>query len=473
MKLDVKTCLRAGVTIFLLYLCIHYWPSVARTGRLLLSAAMPLLLGAVMAYLVNILMTFYEHRLFGRAASGAGLKLKRPLCMALAFATLLIIVVLLLVLVIPELVSCIRVIAAGVPGVVADFTKWCEEQGILPETIADSLAQIDWKSRMTDIVKVLTAGVGSAANAIVNTVTSVVSGFVTFFMALIFSIYLLLGKEKLGRQLQKIMERYLRDGWNKKIRYVVGVVNDCFHRYIVGQCTEAVILGVLCMLGMLLIRLPYATMIGALIGFTALIPVAGAYIGAIVGAFMILTVSPVKALIFLVFIVILQQLEGNLIYPKVVGSSLGLPALWVLAAVTVGGGVLGIPGMLLGVPLSAAVYRLLLLGLAGCGLFGAGKSTTEGRIGDSIRTDFFEFTVNSAYLCSEFEGRAASEGTELLVVDATVKNTFNESIPMSDWDFQAQWGEDDDDEAYAFPITSDPETGEEIAAVSEDQLPYE
>ncbi len=359
MKLDVKTCLRAGVTIFLLYLCIHYWPSVARTGSLLLSAAMPLLLGAVMAYLVNILMTFYEHRLFGRAASGAGLKLKRPLCMALAFATLLIIVVLLLVLVIPELVSCIRVIAAGVPGVVADFTKWCEEQGILPETIADSLAQIDWKSRMTDIVKVLTAGVGSAANAIVNTVTSVVSGFVTFFMALIFSIYLLLGKEKLGRQLQKIMERYLRDGWNKKIRYVVGVVNDCFHRYIVGQCTEAVILGVLCMLGMLLIRLPYATMIGALIGFTALIPVAGAYIGAIVGAFMILTVSPVKALIFLVFIVILQQLEGNLIYPKVVGSSLGLPALWVLAAVTVGGGVLGIPGMLLGVPLSAAVYRLI------------------------------------------------------------------------------------------------------------------
>lgn len=359
MKLDVKTCLRAGVTIFLLYLCIHYWPSVARTGSLLLSAAMPLLLGAVMAYLVNILMTFYEHRLFGRAASGAGLKLKRPLCMALAFATLLIIVVLLLVLVIPELVSCIRVIAAGVPGVVADFTKWCEEQGILPETIADSLAQIDWKSRMTDIVRVLTAGVGSAANAIVNTVTSVVSGFVTFFMALIFSIYLLLGKEKLGRQLQKIMERYLKDGWNKKIRYVVGVVNDCFHRYIVGQCTEAVILGVLCMLGMLLIRLPYATMIGALIGFTALIPVAGAYIGAIVGAFMILTVSPVKALIFLVFIVILQQLEGNLIYPKVVGSSLGLPALWVLAAVTVGGGVLGVPGMLLGVPLSAAVYRLI------------------------------------------------------------------------------------------------------------------
>lgn len=359
MKLDIKTCLRAGITIFLLYLCIHYWPAAAGTGRLILGAAMPLILGAGMAYFVNILMTFYERHIFGRASSGVRMKARRPLCMALAFATLVIIVVLLMVLVIPELVSCIRVIVSGVPGVISEFTAWCEKQGILPETIADSLARIDWKSRMADIVRVLTAGVGSTVNVIVTTVTSVVSGFVTFFMALIFSIYLLLGKETLGRQLEKIMERYLKEKVNRRIRYVAGVVNDCFHRYIVGQCTEAVILGVLCMLGMLLLRLPYATMIGALIGFTALIPVAGAYIGAFVGAFMIVTVAPVKALIFLVFIVVLQQLEGNLIYPRVVGSSLGLPAIWVLAAVTVGGGVLGIPGMLLGVPLSAAVYRLL------------------------------------------------------------------------------------------------------------------
>ena len=359
MKLDIKTCLRAGITIFLLYLCIHYWPAVAGAAGTVLGAAMPLILGAGMAYFVNILMTFYERRMFGGSGGGSGKKAGRPVCMVLAFATLVIIVVLLMVLVIPELVSCIRVIVSGVPDVISEFTAWCEKQGILPETIADSLSQIDWKSRMTDIVKVLTAGVGSTVNVIVNTVTSVASGFVTFFMALIFSIYLLLGKEKLGGQLEKIMGRYLKKEINRKIRYVVGVINDCFHRYIVGQCTEAVILGVLCMLGMMIIRLPYATMIGALIGFTALIPVAGAYIGAFVGAFMILTVAPVKALIFLVFIVVLQQLEGNLIYPRVVGSSLGLPAIWVLAAVTVGGGVLGVPGMLLGVPLTAAVYRLV------------------------------------------------------------------------------------------------------------------
>ena len=137
------------------------------------------------------------------------------------------------------------------------------------------------------------------------------------------------------------------------------VLNDCFHRYVVGQCVEAVIIGVLCMIGMFIFRFPYATMIGTLVGFTALVPIAGAYIGAVVGAFMILTVSPLQAVLFVVYLTVLQQLEGNLIYPRVVGTSLGLPGMWVLAAVTVGGGLYGILGMLIGVPLAAAAYRLL------------------------------------------------------------------------------------------------------------------
>lgn len=156
-----------------------------------------------------------------------------------------------------------------------------------------------------------------------------------------------------------MMNRYIKESVYSKMKYVLSVVNDCFHKYIVGQCTEAVILGTLCAIGMIILRIPYATMTGAVIAFTALIPVAGGYIGAAVGAFMILTVSPMKAIIFLVYIVILQQLEGNLIYPRVVGSSMGLPAIWVLAAVTIGGGVMGIAGMLIGVPLAATIYRLL------------------------------------------------------------------------------------------------------------------
>jgi predicted PurR-regulated permease PerM len=169
----------------------------------------------------------------------------------------------------------------------------------------------------------------------------------------------LLERDSLHRQFGKLLRRLLPTKWQGRFSYLMHTLDDCFHRYIVGQCLEAAIIGMLCSLGMMLLRLPYATMVGALVGFTALIPVAGAYIGASVGAFMILTVDPVQALIFLVFLVILQQLEGNLIYPKVVGSSLGLPGIWVLAAVTVGGGIMGITGMLLGVPLAAAAYRLL------------------------------------------------------------------------------------------------------------------
>ena len=192
------------------------------------------------------------------------------------------------------------------------------------------------------------------------TVTANVAGYlVDFLLALIFSLYLLAGKEKLQAQLARLLSTYLRPSWNRNLHHVAGVLNNCFHRYIVGQCTEAVILGSLCALGMLLLRLPYATMIGALVAFTALIPIAGAYIGASVGFFMIVTVSPMKGLIFLIFLLVLQQLEGNFIYPRVVGSSIGLPGIWVLAAVTVGGGVAGVGGMLLGVPLAAVLYRLV------------------------------------------------------------------------------------------------------------------
>ena len=194
---------------------------------------------------------------------------------------------------------------------------------------------------------------------VINTVSSVFSGLVTALLSVIFSIYLLLGKDTLARQFDRVLSHYIKETYYIKLKYVIAILHDCFKRYIVGQCTEAVILGLLCTLGMWIFRLPYATMIGALIALTALIPVAGAYIGGGVGALMVFSVSPMKAVVFLAFLVILQQLEGNLIYPRVVGSSLGLPAIWVLAAVTVGGGVLGVAGMLIGVPIAAACYRLL------------------------------------------------------------------------------------------------------------------
>ena len=195
--------------------------------------------------------------------------------------------------------------------------------------------------------------------SVLSLVSATVSTAFTAVVSIIFSIYLLLGKEKLGRQISLVMKTYLKPAWYSHLVYFLETLHSCFRRFVVGQCTEAVILGLLCMGGMMLLRFPYASMVGALIGFTALIPVAGAYIGAGVGAFMIFTVSPFQSLFFLIFIAILQQLEGNLIYPKVVGSSIGLPGIWVLAAVTVGGGLFGLLGVLLSVPAASVLYTLL------------------------------------------------------------------------------------------------------------------
>ena len=359
MKLEWKSCFKIGVTVFLLYLCTQYWKNVSDMLVAVLSAATPLIVGCVMAYILNILMSFYEKHYFVKSKNKGVIKSRRIVCMLGAIVTLVAVVVLVLVLVIPELVSCVQILIAEVPDAMKQATEWVYSLGILPENIEDALTAVDWKSRIDQIVNVFVSGIGSVTDVVVSAVTSVVSGVVTFFLGIIFAIYLLSGKEHLGNQANRLVLRYLKKSWYDKLKYVLMVLNDSFHRYIVGQCTEAVILGVLCTVGMLLFRLPYATMIGALIAFTALIPIAGAYIGAGVGAFMILTVSPVKALIFLIFIVVLQQIEGNLIYPKVVGSSMGLPAIWVLSAVTVGGGIMGITGMLLGVPLAAAMYRLL------------------------------------------------------------------------------------------------------------------
>ena len=363
MKLEWKSCFRLGATVFLTFLAIHYWSSLTGLIGVLFSAASALIIGCVIAYVLNILMSFYEKHYFTKNQSKAVEKSKRVVCMLAAMLTLVAVVVLIIGLVLPELAACIRLLIAEIPVAIDSAVAWLEETGLLATVMTEdavaSLMSINWQEKMTELISVLAAGVGGVAQVAVGAVSATVSVVAQFVIGLIFAIYLLVGKETLGGQMNRLMEHYLKPAWNEKIRYVVGIFDNSFHKFIVGQCIEAVVLGVLCIIGMTILRLPYAMMIGTLIGFTALIPVAGAYIGAGVGAFMILTVSPIQALIFLVFVVVLQQLEGNLIYPKVVGSSIGLPGVWVLAAVTVGGGIMGITGMLLGVPTVAAVYQLI------------------------------------------------------------------------------------------------------------------
>ena len=359
MKIDWKTCFKIGLTLFVLYLLTVYWGAAAGILGSLFTAATPIFIGCAIAYAVNILMSFYEKLYLPASKNVAVIKSRRPVCMLAAYITLLAVVFLVVRLVLPELTACVKLILSELPGWIKEVVEWLDGNHLLTETMSESLSSINWNSKIQQIIEIVTTGIGTVMGSVITTVAALASGVITVVLSLIFSIYLLIGKEKLASQFVRVMKRYMSDKVYVKTVYVLSVLNNCFHKYIVGQCTEAVILGVLCMLGMKLLSLPYATMTGALIGFTALIPGAGAYIGAGVGAFMILTVSPIKAVIFLIFIVILQQLEGNIVYPKVVGTSMGLPAIWVLAAVTIGGGMMGILGMVLGVPLAATIYRLI------------------------------------------------------------------------------------------------------------------
>ena len=359
MKLTWKDCLKIVVSVFVLYLAVHYWQSAADLVSTLLGAALPLTIGGVVAYLVNILMSAYERRWKDSQKRPVLNQLRRPVCMVLAFLTLVAIVALVFRLIVPQLGDCIRLILAELPEFMENVIDLADKWDLFSPQVLSSLESVDWNAQISKLLGFVTSGLGDVVGVVVSAVSSVFSFLVTALLSLIFSIYLLSGKETLATQADRLAKRYLGSRAYGKLTYVLHILDDCFHRYIVGQCTEAVILGVLCALGMAVLGLPYALMIGALVAFTALIPVAGAYIGAGVGAFMILTVDPIKAVVFLVFILVLQQLEGNLIYPKVVGSSMGLPGIWVLAAVTLGGGLAGVVGMLLGVPLAAAAYRIV------------------------------------------------------------------------------------------------------------------
>lgn len=341
--------------IFLAYTLLNL-SSIGKFFSWGLNISAPFLIAIGIAFVLNIPMRIIENKILTPISKSKNFKFKRPLAIIITLLLVIGLLSTLVIFIIPQLVDSVSKLIDNVPQYVQSF-----EQLVLKNLGTIYGFDSIWKNLMNawkDILGVASQVLGFTLNHLLNLTISITSGIISFFLALVFSIYMLANKEKLIFQCKKFMYAHLKDNHADKILEVGRVSNETFQRFIGGQCTEAVIIGTLCFIGMLILRLPYALLIGFVVGVTSLIPIFGAFIGTIPSALIILIISPIKAVIFIIFIIVLQQFEGHLIYPKVVGNSIGLSAIWVMFAMLIGGSLFGFLGLLLGIPLFGVIYKL-------------------------------------------------------------------------------------------------------------------
>ena len=342
------------LAIVLIFASIHI-KEIWEFLKFLVQLVMPFILGIVIAFVLNILVNLIENKLLDKAKMKG--KSKRTISLVLSFAIVFTFIIILLLIIIPQLKNAVNLFVDNMPMYEENVKMLLERFNIDPDIINQieegiknfGTVALDFIKDNRDQIWDITLGVAS----------NVISVLVNLVIALVFAIYLLAQKEKLLHQLNKVLDAYLPEKRVSKIKDIAKLSNRVCASFVSGQCLEAVIIGILCFIGMLVLGIPYAATISVLIGVTALVPVYGAFIGTIFGAFLIFMVSPIKALIFVIFILILQQFEGNLIYPKVVGKSVGLPGIWVFVAVTIGASLAGILGMLISVPVASILYSVL------------------------------------------------------------------------------------------------------------------
>lgn len=324
-----------------------------------LHAFRPLFIGFAIAFVLNRPCNFFA-RLYARRLPERGRRAARPLAVATSYVLLIAFLAVLVALVVPELIKSLERFVSNLSTYGSNFQQlfdWVVEKFQL-----ESLEDLNFTGAFDDLNSLLSRVLGLLTDTMPHLISAtgvVVSAVVTDVLAIVFSVYMLSGAPKLLAQCRRIVVTYLPKKMVGPFLSVARLTADTFTRYVTGQVTEACILGCLCFVGMCVFRFDYAPLISVIIGVSALIPVAGAYIGAILAVVLLVMIDPMQAVWFLIFLVILQQLEGNLIYPKVVGTSLGLPGIWVLAAVTVGSSLLGFVGLVISVPITAVLYTLL------------------------------------------------------------------------------------------------------------------
>ena len=340
------------------YAALQHLGALVVVLRQVIGMLSPLLLGGAIAFVLNVPMRAIERHLFPQNKKAA--KLRRPLALILTLLAVIGVLTLAVLVILPGVTEAAQSVAAQIP----DALRRLEEQlwklqPYLPhvEAFIEESA-IDWTNLSQKALEVLKNWGGRLLASGGGLVGGVVSGVATFVIGLIFSFYILLQKERLARQGRQVCYALLNEQRAERTLEVLRLTNRTFSGFLSGQCLEAVILGTLFVVAMSIFRMPYALLVGVLIAFTALIPIVGAFIGCIIGALLIAVTNPMQALLFVVMFLILQQIEGNLIYPHVVGSSVGLPSIWVLAAVTLGGSLMGVLGMLVFIPLCSVLYAL-------------------------------------------------------------------------------------------------------------------
>ena len=351
--------------LFTIVILIALWNYAIIFGwiRFAFGIIFPFLLGGAIAFVLNVPMNFLEEKIFHNKylkEKKAVKKLARPVSLILTIAIVIGVVVLVMFIVIPELTETVLSLGRTIRTFIPDAQRFLEDLFKDNSEISRWLAgmNLNVDQIVNRAMSFFQNGAGDVLNSTFLAIGSIVSGVTTFVIAFVFACYVLLQKEKLRVQVIKVMYAFMPEKRVESCLEVCTLTAKSFSSFLTGQCVEALILGIMFFIVMTVINMPYTLLVAVLIAFTALIPIFGAFIGCVIGAFLILMVDPLKALIFVIVFLVLQQIEGNLIYPKVVGASVGLPSIWVLAAVTIGGNVMGVVGMLIFIPIVSVVYTL-------------------------------------------------------------------------------------------------------------------
>ena len=361
-KLSMKKIRELIIFTVLLVVALWKFEVVIDVLKTIWGILFPFVLGGAIAFVINVPMSFLEKKIFGKTKdeNKVGKKLARPISLLLTIILAVGVIALVMFGVIPQLTRTMGSLMISIANFVPQMQDWIREFSHNNQDIMKLVNQVQFNPDQAIKwgISILGSGAGNMMNTTMSAVGSIVSGFATFFIAFSFACYILFQKEKLHVQIRKVFFAFIPKQKAEAFLKICSLTYQTFANFLTGQCVEAVILGSMFVVTLSILKMPYALLIGTLIAFTALIPIFGAFIGCAVGCFLIFMISPKQAILFIIVFLILQQIEGNLIYPHVVGGSVGLPSIWVLAAVTIGGNLMGIVGMLIFIPLVSVLYTI-------------------------------------------------------------------------------------------------------------------